>query len=75
MMAPRFKKKHLFLIASAGAIAVGILAFVLAYGISKGWDALGHWFGSSSAIFLYMILGFYLILVAYILISDKVKKL
>ena len=75
MTVRQFKKKHLFLIVSAALIVVGILAFVLSYGLSKGWDALGRWFGSNSAILLYMIVGFYLIVVAYILISDKVKKL
>ena len=75
MTVRQFKKKHLFIIVSGIMIAIGIIAFVLAYGLSKGWATLGRWFGSSSAILLYMIVGFYAVVVGYILISDKVKKL
>lgn len=69
------KKKHLFIIVSAIIVALGVLAFVLAYGLSKGWATLGAWFGSSDAIFLYMIIGFYLIIVGYLLIGERIKKL
>lgn len=75
MTVRRFKKKHLYIIVSAIIVAIGLLAFVLSYGLSKGWDALGKWFISDSAILLYMIVGLYLVIVGVLLIGDKVKKL
>lgn len=71
----KLKKKYLFIIVSAIIVAVGIFAFVLASGIANGWASVAAWFGSSDAIFLYMIVGLYLVIVAYLLIRERIEKL
>ena len=74
-MAQVFKKKNLFIIVSAIIVAVGLLAFILAYGLADGWDAVGAWFGSPYAILLYIGLGCYGLLVTWLIVYDKVKRL
>ena len=74
MMAQK-SKRNLFLIVSGIIILVGIVCFVLAYGISQGWDVLVAWFGSKWAVILYILLGCYGIFVAWLLISDKIKNM
>lgn len=59
-------------------ILVGILLVVatacLAFGFwLAGFDVLG-WFGSQSAMFLYIVLGLYALIVAYVLIKDKLDN-
>ena len=71
----KYKKPKIFLIAVGIALVVGILAFVLAYGLSKGWEEVAWWFGSKYAVLLYVGVGLYGLLLAYILIMDWYKKI
>lgn len=74
MMAQK-SKKNLFLIVSLIVILVGLVCFILAYGISQGWDVLIAWFGSKWAIILYILLGCYALFAGWLLISDKIKNM
>lgn len=69
----KYKKPKIFLAIVGAAILIGILAFVLAFGIGQGWDVVGAWFGSKYAAILYIGLGVYGLLVAYIFIMDWYK--
>lgn len=69
------KKKKLFIIVSAAIILFGLFIFILSYGLSKGWSAVGLWFGSKWAILLYIALGLYALFVGWLLLSEKVKNL
>lgn len=71
----KLKKNHLFLIVSIVVILIGTLAFVLAYGLSAGWAALGQWFGSKWAIMLYIGIGIWLVFAAVLLGFERIKKL
>ena len=70
----KYKKPKIFIIAVGIAILIGLLAFVLAYGLSQGWDVVAAWFGSKYAFLLYVGLGLYGLLVAYIFIIDWYKR-
>lgn len=69
------KKKKLFIIVSAAIILFGLFIFILSYGLSKGWAAVGAWFGSKWAILLYVSIGVYALFVVWLLIAEKVKNL
>lgn len=78
MMAPvskKYKKSKLFVIAIGIAILFGILAFVLAFGIGKGWDVVLAWFSSKYAFLLYVGIGIYLLFVIWILVKDWIKSI
>lgn len=75
MMVQKSKKKNLFIIVSLIVIAIGVFCFVLAYGLSQGWDVLFAWFGSKWAVMLYILLGCYILLVLWLLIGDKIKEM
>ena len=75
MMVQKSKKRNLFIIVSLIVIAIGVLCFVLAYGISQGWDVLLAWFRSKWAVMLYILLGCYALLVIWLLIGDKIKEM
>lgn len=75
MMVQQSKKKKTFIIVSLLIIIVGIITFVLAYGLSDGWQAVAEWFVSKYAVMLYIILGCYSLLVLWLIISDRIKKL
>jgi len=71
----KYKKPKIFILVVGVAIIIGIIAFVLAYGIGQGWDVVAAWFGSRYAFLLYVGLGLYGLLVAFIFIMDWYKKL
>lgn len=71
----KYKKPKTFIIVVGIAIVIGIIAFVLAYGLSQGWDVVAAWFASKYAFLLYVGLGLYALLVGYIFIMDWYKKL
>lgn len=71
----KYKKPKIFLIAVGIAIVIGLIIFILAYGLSKGWDEVAWWFGSQYAVILYILVGLYGLLLAYILIMDWYKKI
>ena len=77
-MVQAFKKlngKYQFLIISAIVIFVGLLAFVLAYGLSSGWLAVAKWFGSKWAIILYIGVGAWILFAIWLYVLERVKKL
>ena len=71
----KYKKPKIFILAVGVILLLGILAFVLAYGLSDGWDAVAAWFGSQYAVLLYVGVGLYGLLLAYIFVMDWYKKL
>lgn len=74
-MAQKSKNKiTIFTIIVAIVLAIGITCFVLAYGLSQGWAAVGAWFGSKWAILLYIALGCYALFVIWVLVMDKIRK-
>lgn len=74
-MMVRIAKKKTFLIVSIIIVCLGILAFVLAYGLSKGWDVVGAWFSSKYAIILYIVVGCYFAIVLWWIIGERIKNL
>ena len=74
-MEQAFKKSKLFLIVAGLSMILGIAAFVVAYGISDGWEAVGAWFTSKYAILLYIGIGLYALVVIALFITDWIKKL
>jgi len=68
------KKRNLILIILGGAFfALAILALIIANAI-MGTDFVAL-LSSRWAIFIYVFLGLYLLVVGFVLISDKVKRL
>lgn len=68
------KKRNLILILIGGiALFIAILALIIA-NLIMGTD-FATMFTSRWAIFIYVFLGIYVLIVAYILIADKVRKL
>jgi len=75
MTVRRFKKSHLFIIITSIIVAVGLAAFIIASGVSNGWDSVARWFGSNDAILLYILLGSYALLIAGFFIFERIKRL
>lgn len=69
-------KKWIFIALCSAFIALGIGAFILAYGLNPeyGWDAVARFFYSQTAILLYILLGCYLLVVLLMLLWDWVRK-
>lgn len=67
-------KKWIFAIICSVFIALGIGAFVLAYGLSDGWDVVAAWFTGKYAMLLYILLGCYALVVLLMVLWDWVRK-
>lgn len=67
------KKPKIFILFSLGLLVVGAIIWLI-MALVNGWDILG-WLSSSRAILMYCILGFYLIICAFVLFSDRDSKL
>lgn len=78
-MAHKFKrsidKKWIFVLSIAIFIVIGILAFVLAYGLTDGWAVVGAWFGSKDAILLYMFVGLFGVVALIMWLWERYKRL
>lgn len=78
-MAHKFKKhldkKWIFILSIAAFAVIGVLAFVLAYGFTDGWAAVGAWFGSKYAILLYMCFGLFGAIALIIWAWERYKRL
>ena len=81
MMAPLFKKikktkkTHLFIFITSIVIFIGLLAFVIAESVAHGIMSVLSWFGSSDAILLYIGLGVYGLLVAWLIFQERINKI
>lgn len=71
----KYKKSHLFILVTSITIVVGLLAFVIAEGVANGWASVAAWFGSADAVLLYIALGVYALLVAFLIFSERIKKI
>ena len=67
------KRNKIVLILLAIFAALALLFLVLGFALS-GNDILA-WFGSKWAMWVYVILGTYLLVIAFILISDKIRRM
>lgn len=65
-------KRNAFIAVSV-FFALLAIVFLLWGGWMAGWDIVG-WFTTTQAFVLYFMVGFYLIFLAYFLITDWVKK-
>lgn len=78
-MAHKFKKhldkKWIFILSIAIFAAIGILAFVLAYGFTDGWAAVAAWFRSKYAILLYMCIGTFGIITLLLWVWERYKRI
>ena len=52
-------------------LLIGLLALVLGYGLSEGWEVVLAWFTSRYAMYVYVGLGFYVILILYIIVLSQ----
>lgn len=67
------KRNKILIIMSIAFVAVALIAFVAGFAIA-GFDILA-WFGSKYAMLTYIILGSWALLIAFILISDWIKRM
>lgn len=52
----------------------GIACFVVGYGIVDGWDAVIKWFSSKWAIMLYVFIGLWAIVIAWVVYIGKTRS-
>lgn len=67
------KRNKVVLIISAILIALALIFLILGFALS-GADILG-WFGSKWAMLIYIVLGLWAILITFLFVGDKIKKL
>lgn len=51
----------------------GIACFVVGYGIVDGWDAVIKWFSSKWAIMLYVFIGLWAVVIAWVVYIGKTR--
>ena len=67
------KRNKLLIIIAIAFVVVGLIALILGFALA-GNNVIA-WLGSKYAMLFYITLGVYGLIVLYILISDKVKKI
>lgn len=70
----RFVKSRggkLTIIGTTVFLLIGLTALVLGYGLSDGWEVVLAWFTSKYAMYVYVGLGFYVILILYIIVLSQ----
>jgi len=67
------KRNRLLIITSIVALVIALIFVVLGFALA-GADVLG-WFTSKWAFLFYTVYGCYMLVILYILIGDKIKKL
>lgn len=59
------------IIGTTAFLLIGITALVLGYGLKDGWQVVLNWFTSRYAMFVYVGIGFYILLILYIIVLSQ----
>lgn len=52
-------------------LLIGITALVLGYGLKDGWQVVLNWFTSRYAMYVYVGIGFYVLIILYIIVLSQ----
>lgn len=65
------KSGKITIISTTVFLLIGITALVLGYGLSEGWHVVLAWFTSKWAMYVYVGIGFYVLIILHIIILSK----
>lgn len=66
------KAKKWGIISSIIFVVIGIVAIVVGFGISDGWESVLNWFTSRWSIYVYIAVAFLVFLAAYTIFKSKI---
>lgn len=70
-----FKGKSKWVILSTAIFALlGITLLIVGFGVTYGWMSVLEWFGSRWAIYVYIIVGLLIFLIAWVVFKQKIGE-